>query len=405
MKNVNINKNVEEELKKASYEKAHERYGKKLPLQVEERLEDELKKISKFGYASCYLLAAKVTEECKRLGEPYIVRGSVGSSLVAFLMGITETNPLPPHFYCPSCGHTNFEYWKIFGEEEPEAGDENDSGFDLVSVYQSKIKCEKCGQEYIGDGHDLPFESFAGFYGEKFPHIEIDVPKGAKNKLLELINNMPITAYYRELVMSGTGSMILNIFENSMLSLLKELQSLTGVSAESIPIDGVGYNTFFNEKEYKDVPVINEVPESIIDGVFCCSLSGIVRMLGYYHGTGVWEDNAKRLLEEEPYNLKRTIAHREDVMHTLMRHGIEREDAYRIMEIVRKGKAAEKLTEEDLQNMREKGVSEEYIESMMKIKYLFPKAHDTEFAIKIFKLIWYKVHYPEEFKMATGKSF
>lgn len=126
-----------------------------------------------------------------------------------------------------------------------------------------------------------------------------------------------------------------------------------------------------------------------------------MRFRGYYHGDGVWVENAELLLQQNPYASYKTIAHRDDVMNALMRYGVERAEAFRIMRIVQSPK---KLTEEDLQWLREKGISEEYIESMIKIRYLFPKAHDTEYAIKYFKLIWYKVHFPEEFEAAVNKN-
>lgn len=97
MKNIHTVSEAKK-LKKLCYEKAHERYGEKLPRQVKDRLEDELEKIKKHGYAAHYLLSYAIAKECKRLGVCHLARGCAGASFVAFLIGITLTNPLPPHF-------------------------------------------------------------------------------------------------------------------------------------------------------------------------------------------------------------------------------------------------------------------------------------------------------------------
>ena len=461
-------------------QKAYLLYGTSLPESINTRIEDELAKIFGIGFTVHYEIARRLVENSEKHGYHVGSRGSVGSSLVAFLAGITEINPLPPHYICPKCHHIEF----VEGVG---------SGYDLPDK-----NCPDCGEKMKGDGHNIPFETFAGFFGEKEPDIDLnfspEYQKEAQEYLSEIlgseqtvfagtIGSVPdITAYsfikkYEadhsltfdnekterlvsrlrgikrctnghpggviampegfdieeitplELLPDGRtvthlcyydlhGYLLkIDILAHDVSQMYRLLERKTGVKISEIPMNDAEVYSLFTSPEALGVTS---------DAIFCetgtlalpechsgflrklltiCKpdcFSDLVKISGLSHGTNVWTDNAENLISSGTADLRSVIATRDDIFNYLIEKGFDRKDAFSIMEFVRKGKCRrlKDVGEFDVRKMREKGVPEWYIESMQKIRYLFPKAHATAYMTAAVRLGWYKLNYPAEFYTA-----
>ncbi len=154
--------NSDQQLTDICYRKAHEMYGENLPEIVEERLKRELNSIISNGFAVMYIIAQKLV--WKSVEDGYLVgsRGSVGSSFVATMAGITEVNPLSPHYYCKKCHYTDFY------------SDEVKAFAGMAGCDMPDKNCPECGEPLVKDGFDIPFETFLGFKGNKEPDIDLN---------------------------------------------------------------------------------------------------------------------------------------------------------------------------------------------------------------------------------------
>lgn len=192
--------------------RARELFGEPLPEEVASRLSRELKAIVGNGFSSIYWSAALLVKKCYSDGYLVGSRGSVGSSLVAHLLGITEVNPLPPHYRCPSCRTTKFVA-------------DAASGYDLEAA-----TCE-CGTPFVTDGQDIRFETFLGFEGDKVPDIDLNFPG----------EYQPVIHRYADEVFGGgnvfRAGTISTVAERTAYGLVKGYLRQTGESVRGAELD------------------------------------------------------------------------------------------------------------------------------------------------------------------------
>jgi len=195
-------------------------------------------------------------------------------------------------------------------------------------------------------------------------------------------------------------------------TVIRMLEDLTGVDAKTIPLDEPKVMSLFSSTEALGITEEQErskvatyaVPEfgtkfvrQMLLDTKPTTFGELVRISGLSHGTDVWLNNAQSLIEQGITTLKEAICTRDDIMIYLIQKGLDPSLAFKIMEITRKGKAKKDLTEEMKEKMRECDVPEWYIDSCLKIKYMFPKAHACAYVMMAYRIAYFKVYYPKAF--------
>lgn len=476
-------KGAEEELEELVWTNAKKKYGNPLPDIVEKRLKRELDSIISNGYAPLYVIAVRLVQKSNKDGYLVGSRGSVGSSFVATMAGITEVNPLTPHYSCPQCCYSEFV-------KDPPTF----SGFDLP-----KKNCPKCGSPMDRDGHSIPFEVFLGFNGDKEPDIDLNFAgvympvihqytevlfgKGKVFRAGTISGVQEKTAYgyikkymeepyileedaniqqgqiaYLKKAMEGTrrttgqhaGGLIIvpqdmDIYDfcpiqypaddlNSTVittnfsykdlsghllkldelghtspTALRQLEEMTKIDPIKIPFDDPETTALFTSSKSLKAqhPYSNEedgaigLPEfgtnfvrGMLKDTSPKTFAELIRISGLSHGTDVWLNNAKDLIDQGTIQLSDAICTRDDIMTYLISMGLEKLDSFKTMEAVRKGRG---IPDGMVEKMKAAKVPDWYIDSCEKIQYMFPRAHAVAYVMMSYRIAWFKVHQPAAF--------
>ena len=478
---------AEKLLQELSYGRAQEIYGKVLPEEVKARIDQELEGIINNGFSSIYMIAFELVKRSNKDG--YIVgsRGASGSSFISFLLGITETNPLPAHYICKNCGHVDFIDYTI---DSFYAGD---VGMDLPDK-----TCPKCGERLLKDGYDLPVEPFLGVNLDKEPDFDFNFSGDYQNKAQESLTSIDgigeiyrpgttatvsqrlalryvtdfcekyklqktkdeISELTKKIVGIKRGDRVhpggvfaipkgtdiysyspvtpntydeipktqidytaldgillkLDLLSHNLPTALKYLYDATGINPETISLEDKKVLNLFSGTDSLGVKpdLIDEVnvgtlgiPEygnqtirEMFEFFKPKRFSDIIRILGIAHST--WDCDPLDLIITENIPLSEFICNRDDIMIYLTDKGLDRERSFNIMESVRKG-IWQKKSKAYIDDLRASGISDSYIGLFDKIEYLFPKAHCANYALLSWRLLYYKLYYPEAFYNAWFK--
>lgn len=330
------------------------KYGTNPDSRISERVHQELIAMEQsetiLDVAALYELSIWLKEN----NIPYWMRGCAGSSFILYLLGVTCGNPLPPHYHCPRCQKIHWVTGCL-------------DGFDLP---QGKL-CEKDGTPLITDGHNIPWQSLWG-YGDYCPSFDIVLPDYLCDGLTEAFDHHWL---HRHKVFSENKASI-----NTPKSIRQFFNLWFSFSMDCSAVHKSFYDKQINADVVKSALIswqtLANYNESYEDEYMCppYSFADLISLLGILHSTGTWDEATVFMTELLGYSLSDMIAHREDIYQYLLSHGFLEKDAWRGMKHVQNGLELPVVTAE-MKISHDKWI----LDRCERIKYLFPKAHTTEY--------------------------
>ena len=394
-------------------------YGANPPRPAIKRLDAELRLLRRENLSSVYLLLHQLSVHLWENGGKLGVRGTLGATLVSFLLGLTDIDPLPAHDRCSHCGHMIFS--------------PRSSGYEL-----SPAACPNCDRLLQSDGHTIPYEACTELIrGKKVHTAEVNVSASAWETAVSFLTEFlgqervacacewdhpvcfmllpegvefagvtpmptPVCGVRTKTLLPG-HQLTHALFRLILLPCedydrIRLLHRLTGARPEDIDYSDPNIYTLFLRLDTCGIPGFSsDRSKEILQQLQALQFSDLIRVYAMTCGTGVWEGNGAQLLQQHP--IRDLIATRDDIFLTLRRYGIPPKTAQAVMERVRKGSFCEdtaqirQLTHELLGA----GVPTWYVESMQRIRYLFPKAQAAQCARIAATLAWFKVYHPAAF--------
>lgn len=356
---------------------------------LKERLNYEISIINKTNTEFIFLYLNKAFKDLDVKPYQTMPRGLIGNSLVAYLCNITNIDPVK----------FNLSEYAVFGTtnhyKEPDvdinvaSNELRDNLYQKISSYDEvyKIADAMCKNNNGG---------LYKFLGGKFLIPQNDAySKSDYDSIVNKINNNDchdVKGLYR-----------LDLLLNNQILIFNELVNIIGINPESIDINNANVTEYLNNNDYKDI--YKNVPEfdhdlvvEISNKVKPKNFDDLVKVTSMAHGTNAWKDNAETLINNGTSNLSEIVSNRDDLFDILVNHNVSKNEAYEIMEDVRKGKGISKCSKYyDYELLLKSGIPEWLIDSCNKIKYLFPRAHAISYTLLAWKLIWFKIHYKKDY--------
>ncbi len=385
---------MKKQLWNKAYDAMCERYGNPAPIEIVNRFLAEQAEMQYTDMIVSLDLLSVLAAEAKKQGEHIHVLGGTGASFVAYLLGATETSPLKPHYYCPDCRTVSFD-------------NSADDSFDLP-----RKKCS-CGKEMQTDGHNLPFETYRHAVQTTLRcHVAMSpcFLKAAKTVIDTYFKDCKLTATEQEenrhityTATSGESVCSVTFLANTEFERYQALERATATAFERVNFSQAEVLAEFQRGNTDGITEFSSnFCKNIVEQVVPQSFYDLIQIAGLSHGTGVWFDNARDLINQG-VDVKNVIAYRDDVFNDIKEKMIAKGItdtgfAYKVMEDARRGIYAKNGIPDEIKfTLKAIGLEDWFVDSIGKSHYLFPKAHGVTIVQLAATLMWYKIHYPKEF--------